>query len=109
MNKMVLSNHLPLSPSTQQVTHQEASTQRGEAINVYVKANEGAENVNFNGVIENQVEGVFNISNKGALRQEVEISLTKPNGEQFKGMITPHEAEHKICKNALVLLTSSTI
>ena len=46
-------------------------------------------------------EGVFDIRNDRAMRQEIEISLETLNGEPFRGTITPQEAKFSIFKESL--------
>ena len=47
------------------------------------------------------VEGLFDIQNKGGMRQEIEIALEKLNGEPFRGTISPLEAKYGIYAECL--------
>ena len=47
------------------------------------------------------VEGLFEVQNKGAMRQEIEIALESLNGEPFRGTITPLEAKYGIYARCL--------
>ena len=47
------------------------------------------------------VEGLFDVQNKGGMRQEIEIALEKLNGEPFRGTITPLEAKYGIYAECL--------
>ena len=48
-----------------------------------------------------EVEGVFNIKNEGALREELEVEFNTINGEKFFGSITPQEAKHVVFRDCL--------
>ena len=50
---------------------------------------------------ELEVEGVFNIRNEGALREELEVEFNTLNGEKFYGSITPQEAKHVVFRECL--------
>ncbi len=46
-------------------------------------------------------EGVFNVVNVGAMRQEIEVSLETLNGERFHGSISHNEAKFIIFKQCM--------
>ena len=53
------------------------------------------------GVLDGQIEPIFEVRNVAHMRQEVEIAFEKLNGEPFRGSITLQEAKHQIFKHCL--------
>jgi hypothetical protein len=46
-------------------------------------------------------EGVFDIHNNRAFRQEIEVALETLNGEEFRGTVTPQEAKFTVFRDCL--------
>ena len=55
-----------------------------------------------NGSEENlEIEGIFSITNEGAMRKEIEVHFLTINGEKFSGTVTRQEAKHIVFKECL--------
>lgn len=48
-----------------------------------------------------EIEGIFSITNEGAMRKEIEVHFLTLNGEKFSGTVTRQEAKHIIFKECL--------
>ena len=53
--------------------------------------------------VDGTLDGIFNISNNGGLREEIEVGLESMNGMPFKGTITRQEAKFNIFHECLGL------